>query len=97
MKNTGGKVAKAVIRHHTLSRHHFLGWKKSNGRNSKSILLNDSIKVSLESEFDSKYELVRNTGENVDDKMTSIVSTHLHSPNNCRQQARTARHKSKKE
>jgi hypothetical protein len=31
-------------------------------------LSNDSVKVSLESKFDNKYELVRNTGENVDDK-----------------------------
>jgi hypothetical protein len=32
------------------------------------ILSDDSIKVSLESKFDNKYKLVRNTGENIDDK-----------------------------
>jgi hypothetical protein len=42
--------------------------KKSNGCNSKSILSDDSIKVSQESKFDNKYELVRITGESIDDK-----------------------------
>jgi hypothetical protein len=32
------------------------------------ILSDDSIKVSLESKFNNKYELVKNTGENDDDK-----------------------------
>jgi hypothetical protein len=31
-------------------------------------LSNDSIKVSQENKFKNKYELVRNTGENIDDK-----------------------------
>jgi hypothetical protein len=31
-------------------------------------LSDDSIKVSLENKFNNKYELVRNTGENIDDK-----------------------------
>jgi hypothetical protein len=32
------------------------------------ILSDNSIKVSLESKFDNKYKLVRNTGENIDGK-----------------------------
>jgi hypothetical protein len=44
------------------------------------ILSDDSIKVSLESKFDNKYKLVRNTGENIDDKHcfdTLALTKHL--------------------
>ena len=54
-----------MIRGHISLRAHFSIEKKNNSHNSKSTYSHDTIKVTLEREYKTKHELIKNTGGKV--------------------------------